>query len=367
MIPGDHVPARCAITYDAAFSTGGVLTMHVAVTRAKYPQDAQVSNYYDRIIDKLRELPGALSAGFVNRLPLSGIDQTGPVEFEDQPGNLVDTDWRSATPGYFAAEGIPLKRGRVFSELDQAKSPMVALIDEQLAHKVFGEADPIGKRVRIPLAGDPWRRIVGVVGHILNASPEVDVRPQIYWPESQRTQDRAALVVRTLGRPDSFAAAVLQKIHEVDPDQPVFDVRSMDEWMTRTLSTRDLVTWLVGLFAVASLILGCLGLYGVVSYTSGLRIREFGIRLALGAPAAQVGKLVVGQAARLVLIGCAAGISLAIPAGHAIKSLLYGVTASDPIAFLIAPATLLAVSLVASAGPVRRAVRTDPVTALRSE
>ncbi len=154
------------------FSTDGVLSMHLTIARAKYPKDEQVSAYYDRIADRVRALPGVLAAGFVNRLPLSGIDQTGPVEFENELGKFVDTDWRSATPGYFEAAGIPLKRGRLFNSFDAPGSPPVAVIDEQLAREVFGAADPIGKRVRIPFADSPWTEIVGVAGHILNATPE---------------------------------------------------------------------------------------------------------------------------------------------------------------------------------------------------
>ncbi|HEY7336750.1 MAG TPA: ABC transporter permease [Bryobacteraceae bacterium] len=348
------------------FRTDGVLTMHLAVTRAKYPRDAQVSNYYDRISDRVRALPGVIAAGFVNRLPLSGIDQTGPVEFESHLGKLIDTDWRSATPGYFEAAEIPLKRGRLFTESDTPTSPLIAVIDEQLAREVFGDRDPIGKRVRIPIADQPWTTIVGVAGHILNATPEKDIRPQIYWPESQRTQDRAALVIRTLSRPESFTAAVVEHIRKEDPDQPVYDVRTMDEWMSRTLGARDLLTWLVAFFAAASLILGCLGLYGVVSFTARARTREFGIRLALGASPIHVGRLVLDQAARLVLIGCATGLALAFPVGRAIQSLLYGVAASDAMALLIAPALLMSVAVLASLGPAWRALRIDPAAALRA-
>jgi putative ABC transport system permease protein len=349
------------------FSTDGVLTMHLAVTRAKYPKDQQVSNYYDRIASRLKTVSGVMAAGFVNRLPLSGIDQTGAVEFEDQPGRFIDTDWRSATPGYFEASGIPLKRGRLFTEFDTPSSPLVAVIDEQLARKVFGAQNPIGKRVRIPIADQPWTEIVGITGHILNATPERDVRPQIYWPESQRTQDRAALVVRTLGRPESFTAAVIEQIRKEDPDQPVYDVRTMDEWMSRTLSTRNLITWLVTSFGVAALILACLGLYGVLSYTSGLRTREFGIRIALGASLGHVRNLVLGHAGRLVLIGCTVGLALTVPVGKAVQSLLYGVTGADVVAFITAPALLILVTLLASLGPARLAAKTDPAAALRSE
>lgn len=349
------------------FSTDGVLSMHLTVARTKYAKDDQVSAYYDRIADRVRALPGVLAAGFVNRLPLSGVDQTGPVEFESELGKFIDTDWRSATPGYFEAAGIPLTRGRLFNAFDTPKSPVVAVIDEQLAREVFGAANPIGRRVRIPFGDKTWAEIVGVAGHILNATPERDLRPQIYFPESQRTQDRAALVVRTVGRPASLSGAVIGAIRKENPDQPVYDVRTMDEWMSRTLAARNLVTWLVAFFGGASLILACLGLYGVISYSAEMRAREFGIRMALGASVAQVRRLVLGQAGKLVLTGCVLGIALAIPVGRAIQGLLFGVTPSDAAALFAAPALLLTVALLASAGPARRATKTDPAAALRAE
>jgi predicted permease len=353
---------------DPGFRTDGALTLQLAVTRATRPDDAQIADYYDRIADRLRGVPGVVAAGFVNRLPLSGIDQTGPVQFEGKPDMpVVDTDWRSATPAYFAAAGIPLKRGRVFTSFDRPDSPRVALIDEQLARKVFGDEDPVGRRVRIPLADQPWTEIVGVVGHIFNATPEKDVRPQIYWPESQRTQDRAALVIRTAGRPEAFSSVVIDQIRKEDPDQPVYDVRTFDAWMSQTLGTRHLMTWLVAFFGGASLLLASLGLYGVVAYTSGLRMREFGIRLALGASRHQIRRLVLSQAGTLVLLGCAAGLAMAFPVGRALQSLLYNVTSADVVSLFVAPTLLIAVTFLASAGPARRAARTDPAVTLRVE
>jgi len=232
----------------------------------------------------------------VNRLPLSGTAQTGAVEFEGRSGSY-DTDWRSATPGYFEAIGIPLKQGRVFLDSDRAQSPAVGLIDERLARRVFGSESPIGKRFRRYLPGlsrqDPWAEIAGVVGHIQNDSLERDPRPQVYWPETQRTQDRAALVVRSVGHPESYTQAVVDQIRKEDAHQPVYDVRSMQEWLGRTLQTRTLLTGMVAMFAGASLLLACLGLYGVVSFTADLRLREFGIRMALGAGTGHVRGLVL--------------------------------------------------------------------------
>jgi predicted permease len=321
-------------------------------------------------LDRVREIPGIAAAGIVNRLPLSGIAQTGGVEFEGRSGSY-DSDWRSATPGYFEAIGIPAKQGRLLSDVDRAQSAPVGLIDERLARRVFGSENPVGKRFRRYLPGlsqqDPWSEIVGVVGHILNDSLERDPRPQVYWPETQRTQDRGALVVRTSGQPDLYTHAVVEAIRKEDPEQPVYDVRSMEQWVDRTLQTRALLTGAVTLFGGASLLLACLGLYGVVSYSAGLRLREFGIRMALGASAGHVRGLVLRQAAKLALWGSAIGLALSWPVGRALESLLFGVTSGDAISWLMAPALLIPVALLSGCGPARRAARAEPAVTLRAE
>ena len=352
------------------FRTQGVLTMHLAVTRAKYPEDARVADYYRRIVGRVRSIPGVTAAGIVNRLPFSGIAQTGGVEFEGR-SESYDSDWRSATPGYFEAIGIPLLQGRLFQDSDRTQSPAVGLIDERMARQAFGSGSPIGKRFRRYLPGfrqqDPWTEIVGVVGHIRNDDLERDLRPQVYWPETQRAQDRGALVVRTAGRPESYTQAVREQIRNEDPDQPVYDVRSMEQWVGRTLETRTLLTTLVALFGGASLLLACLGLYGVVSYTADLRLREFGIRMALGGGSGHVRVLVLRHAGMLALWGSAIGLALAWPAGRALESMLFGVTKGDVMSWLLAPALLIAVSLLAGFGPAGKAARTDPAVTLRAE
>jgi predicted permease len=352
------------------FSSQGVLTMHLAVTRAKYPTDQQVADYYRRIAARVGAIPGVTSAGVVNRLPMTGLMQTGGVEFEGREG-AYSSDWRSATAGYFEAIGIPLKQGRLFSGDDRADTPAVGLIDERLARRVFGSESPIGKRFRRYLPGlarqDPWTEIVGVVGHVLNDSLEKDVRPQVYWPETQRTQDRGALVVRTIGQPESFTRAVVEQIRQEDAAQPVYDVRSMAEWVDRTLQSRTLLTGMVGLFGGASLFLACLGLYGVVSYASNLRLREFGIRMALGAGKGQVRGLVLRHAGKLAVWGSVIGLVFSWPVGLAIQSLLYGVTAGDVLAWILAPMLLLAVALLAGFSPAAKAGRLDPAITLRGD
>lgn len=352
------------------FATQGVLTMHLAVTRTKYGTDPRVASYLNRLIDRVKTVPGVVEVGMVNRLPLSGTEQTGPLQFEGHAdSNQINLDWRSATPGYFGAMGIPLLRGRLFNERDQESSNPVGIIDERAARQVFGNEDPLGKRFRISLGSytGSWVEVVGVAGHIRNESLEKDVRPQVYWPLNQRTQDRMVLVVRTAGRPELLTSAVIEQIRTEDPDQPVYDVRSMSEWLDRSLQQRHLLTGLVTLFALASLLLACLGLYGAVAYSTGLRLREFGIRMALGADSTEMRRLVLRQAGRLALWGSIIGFALAWPAGLLLRSFLFNVPAFDPVTLSTAAVILLAVALLAGWGPARRAAKLDPAIVLRNE
>jgi putative ABC transport system permease protein len=351
--------------------------MHLAASRDKFPEDRQIAEYYRRLAERVKTIPGVIDAGFVNRLPLSGTSQTGGVEFEGKSqgssaAGMFMVDWRSATPGYFGAMGIPLLRGRLFTDQDGPDSRRVGLIDAEMAKRIFGNEDPIGKRFRQSLGPNfpndtPWSEIVGVVGHVLNDSLEQDVRPQVYWPETQRAQERAALVVRTADNPTAYAEAVVAEIRRENPDQPVFEVRSMESWIARSLQTRTLATSLVSIFGFASVLLACLGLYGVISYSTGLRSREFGLRLALGATAGQVRRLVLLHAGRIAGMGLAIGLMLCWPAAHAIQSLLFGVGVLDFTAWVLAPALLIAVALLAALSPAVRAARVDPARTLQAD
>jgi predicted permease len=353
------------------FSEEGVLTMHLAVSRAKFPQDAQVAEYYRRLIERVKTVPGVLEAGLVNRLPLSGLTQTGGIEFEGRETTVM-ADWRSVTPGYFGAIGIPLLRGRPFSEADRADTVPVGLIDAELAQRVFGHENPIGRRFRRnftpgQLNDEPWSEIVGVAGHVRNDSLEKDPRPQVYWPETQRTQDRAALVIRTAGQPLTYAKAVVAQIHRENPEQPVYEVRAMSDWVARSLRTRTLTTGLISLFGFASVALACLGLYGAVSYATGLRLREFAIRLALGATKAEVSRLVFRQVGFITGLGVVIGLALCWPAGHALRGFLFGVGSLDALSWILAPALLICVAVLAGLGPALRAAKADPAQTLRAD
>ena len=357
------------------FSPQGALTMGLQAPQAKYPSEPQVADYYQRLVGRVKTIPGVIEAGVASLPPFGRGYPGGPVEFEGKLDSKVTGEFCSVTPGYFSAMGIPLIRGRDFTEQDKEGAPPVAIIDEQLGRKVFGDENPLGKRIRFAVITDktPWIEIVGVVGHIRSLSLETDLRSQLYWPkaqirtETQRSQERGTLVIRTAGRPESFTSAVVEQIHKENPDQPVYDVRSLKDWVDQSLQSRNLLTGLVTLFGGSSLLLSCLGLYGVVSYGAGLRLREFAIRTALGARAADIRLIVLAHALRLWIWGAGVGLVLAWMAGRALKSQLYGVGSAGAIAFMVAPALMLVTGLLAGLGPARRAGRVDPAVTLRSD
>jgi putative ABC transport system permease protein len=351
---------------DPGFRTARVLSLHLAVNRSRHGDDAGVAGYLGRLIARVQAVPGVEAVGIVNRLPLGGQMQTGPIRFEgrDTP---FDTDWRSASPDYFRALDVPIPAGRTFNESDTADRPAVGIIDERLAREAFGRESPIGKRFRIDVPGRPWIEIVGVAGHLRHEGLDRDPRPQVYWPYRQRTQDRMAMVMKTKADPSALTAAVRAAIREVDPDQPVYDVRPMTDVLERTLHGRRLNTVLVGAFALMALGLAGAGLYAVVSYLTARRRREFGIRVAVGAKAADVLALVLKQGLGRASVGLAVGLVLSAASTRVLASMLHGVTAWDATTYLSVSGVLILVVSTASLVPAWRASRLDPTVALRHE
>jgi putative ABC transport system permease protein len=355
---------------DPGFRADNVLTLHLAIPRSRYPEDLDVARFCSRVVDAVQALPGVGSAGMVNRLPLGGVAQIGRVEFENSAAaetTLPTSDWRTVTPGYFKALGIPLREGRAFTERDSADRPAVGLVDERVANTMWPGQSAVGKRFRIPVDGQPWVEVVGVVGHILNDGLDVDPRPQVYWPYWQRAQDRMVLVVRARDDPAPLTRPVVDAIHDLDPDQPVYDVRTMAQVMERSLGQRWLSAALIASFAAISLVLAAVGLYGVVAFGVTRRLREFGIRLALGATGGEVTRQVIGQAALLSSAGVAVGVAGALVAAALVEGLVYGVNPRDAWTVVACCGVLLAVTLVAAYVPARRAARVDPAMTLRAE
>jgi putative ABC transport system permease protein len=351
---------------DAGFRPAQVLSLHLAVSRAKYGDDAGVARYLERLIDRVRTVRGVELVGLVNRLPMGGQTQAGVIQFEGSDGRF-NTDWRSVSPDYFRALNVPLLQGRTFNDSDTPDRTPVGLIDERLARDVFAAESPIGKRFKIDAPTAPWIEIVGIVGHVRQEGLDSDPRPQVYWPYQQRTQDRMAMVVRTTTDPSSLTAPIRAAIHEVDPDQPLYDVRPMPAVLERTLQGQWINTVLIGVFAALALVLASVGLYGLVSYVTAQRRREFAIRLAVGAKAFDVLALVLKQGFWLALVGLVLGLTLAAGSTHALGSMLHGVTAWDIWTYLVVSGVMMVVVLAASVIPAWQASRLDPKVALQQQ
>lgn len=351
---------------DAGFRPAQVLSLHLAVSRTKYGDDAGVARYLERLIDRVRTVRGVETVGLVNRLPMGGQMQAGVIQFEGKDTRF-NTDWRSVSSDYFRALNVPLLGGRTFNDSDTPDRTPVGLIDERLARDVFAAESPIGKRFKIDAPTAPWVEVVGVVGHVRQEGLDSDPRPQVYWPYHQRTQDRMAMVVRTTTDPSSLTASIRAAIHEVDPDQPLYDVRPMPAVLERTLRGQWINTVLIGIFAALALVLASVGLYGVVSYVTAQRRREFAIRLAVGAKASDVLALVLKQGFWLALVGLVLGLTLSAVSTRALGTMLHGVTAWDTWTYLAVSGLMMVVVLAASFIPAWQASHLDPRVALQQQ
>jgi putative ABC transport system permease protein len=359
---------------DPGFRADRVLSMLLAISRTKYTSDRAIAEFERRLLERIQGLPGVESVGGVNRLPFGGSSsfQIGPLEFEGTDcavNSIGDTDWRTATPDYFKTLRIPILQGRSFTDSDTDGAKLVGIIDERIARTVWpGRKDIIGRRYRMGFPDSPWIEIVGVAGQLRHAGLDVDPRPTAYWNYQQRTQDRVALAIRTTGGdPRQLIAPVLAALREVDPEQPAYDVQTMDALLDRSLAQRWLNMLLLIGFAGASLTLASIGLYGVMAYAVTQRSREFGIRLALGGRPRDIVRLVITQAARLAIAGALIGLAAAWLASRALQSLLFNVPARDVASFAASTLVLAAVALLASWLPARRAARVDPIRTLRAE
>ena len=354
---------------DPGFRTQGVLSMRLAIPRNKYKQDQKVAALCQNILQKIQALPQVEAVGMGNRLPLSGPSGLSTVEFErpgEAPGTLSATDDTTITPDYLRALDIPLLRGRFFTDADTADSPLVVVLDEQVAQRAWPGENPIGKRVRSGPTS-PWAEVVGVVGHVRHEKLETDERWQIYWNYLQRPRDRMSLVVRTSGDPNSLVTPVLNSIKSIDPDQPSFAIRTMSEVVDQSLSLRWFSAVVVSLFAASSLLLAMLGIYGVISWNVAQQTREIGVRMALGANRNAVLAMVLGKGLRMTAAGVALGVLGSFLVSRFLRSLLFGVAQTDPLTFVVVPALLMLAAILACLIPARRALKVDPMIALRYE
>ena len=353
--------------------TANILTMNVSLPVTKYDTPVKRANFYKDLIARLDTLPGVRSAGAVMFLPLrvsilsfrvavSGFTIQGRPPLG--PDQQQDADYRTATPGYFSTMGIALRQGRLFDDHDDTGRQAVVLVNEALVRKYFPHENPLGQHL---VMGKPLE-IVGVVADAKLYGLDTPVEPAVYLPQAQAPGNSAmAIVVRTEGDPAALTAAVRREILRLDPEQPVSNVRTMQTVFADSLTLRRVSMMLLMVFASLALTLASVGVYGLTAYAVSRRTHEIGLRVALGASQSHILRLVVGRGLITSLIGSAVGVGAALLLTRGLAGMLYGITPRDPLVFAGVPLLLIAVSVLASYVPARKATRIDPLVALRYE
>jgi putative ABC transport system permease protein len=350
----------------------------VALPATRYGSDEPRRQFMRRVIDRLETTAGVEAVGTITPLPLSlnGWQTSFAVEGypEPEPGKFPTNDIARVTPGYFRAMGVRLLRGRTFTWQDNEGAPLVAIIDETFADTWFANEDPVGRRIKInaghPVPGmppPPWVTVVGVVNHVKNYGIDQESRVEVYVPYLQSTVSQITLVVKGPGGAAAMGQAMRDAVREADPTLPVFAIRTMDEYLARTLTSKRLMMLLLALFAAVALTLAAVGIYGVMAYAVAQRTPEIGIRMALGAHPRDVLRLVVGQGMLLTVCGVVLGLAAAYWLTRLLEALLFGVSATDVRTFAGVALLLAVVAFLATWIPARRAARVDPLVALRYE
>jgi putative ABC transport system permease protein len=371
---------------DPGFQPDHLLTFNVGLPAAKYPSDTLQVGYFDRATDVIGAVPGVTAVGATSVLPFSGGWSTSSFNVEGYvvppKGSMPWGDVRLITPGYLAALGAPLLKGRFFTAQDVRGTPEVAIVDEELVKTYWPDVDPIGKRITYDDLTDStvdWITVVGVVGHTAHEGLDAEKRVQVYLPLAQAPTPFMSFAVRTAGAPLAAVGGVRAALNTVDPDVALASINQMDELVSLSTGPRRFSMVLLTVFSLMAAALAAIGLYGVMAFTVTQRTKELGVRLALGATPVEVQRMVMGQGMRLALVGVAFGLVAAIALTNLLKALdtatalgtadrlLFKVSPHDPLTFLGVPTLLLLVTLLATWLPAHRATMVDPVEALRDE
>ncbi len=356
---------------DPGFQPDRILTMEIILPRPKYQEEPRRAAFFKEVIERARNVEGVESAGATSNLPLSGsYSMMGFVSVEGRPrvNPAVDSPipLGVVSSEYFETLGIPLMKGRYFTEEDDRENAQpVAILNEAAARRFFADEEPVGKRI-MTARGD-WRTIVGVVGNVYLVQLGRDAMPEVYLPYLKIPASGMSLVARTSIEPEQMVAALRAEVMAVDKDQPIAQVKTMSARISESIAPERFYLMLFGSFAALALLLAAIGIYGVMSYSVAQRTHEIGIRQALGARPSHVIGLVVKQAIILSVIGLAIGLGAAALLTRLMTSLLYEISPADPMTFVLIPIILLGVALAACFIPARRATRTDPMVALRHE
>jgi putative ABC transport system permease protein len=355
---------------DPGFDAGKVLSFRVSLPPTTYSEDHNRVRFFDDLLGKLDALPQVTSAGMVQSLPIVGgyvLSFTIQGRQAPKPGEGPSANHRSVSPDYFRTLGIRVLRGRTFTDRDTETTPMVAVIDQSFADRHFPNEDPIGHGIDIGNGTDGFYEIVGVVGNVhhdgLDAAPD----PTMYVPYRQDVFSSMSVVARTEGDPAQLANTVRQVVREIDGALPAYQISPLSVLLSESIAQRRFSMLLLGLFALIALFLASVGLYGVVAYAVSQRTQEIGVRMAIGAQAGDVMRMILGGGMKLALIGVAIGTAGALALSDLVTSMLYGVTPFDPVSYAATALVLLAVAALACYVPARRAMRIDPILALRQE
>ena len=357
---------RNLLSVNPGFRADNVLMAELALPEQKYKDKAHVQSFLDQVRQGVSSVPGVQAVELCQVVPFSGDGQGGPFSVEGVQQEQEKVAWlRSSTPGYFAAMGMPVVKGRGFETTDTEASQPVAIVDERLAQMYSSAGDLVGRRIRI--GGGPWLAIVGIVPSVKNRKLDEDPWPYVYRPYTQWVRRETMLVVRSSVDPSAIVANLRLEVAKLDPELPLSRVSTVQQAIDRSLITKRLTNLLLAGFAATALLLAMTGIYGVMSLNVANRRNEFGIRLALGAQRSNVLRMMLGQGLRLAVVGVGVGALAAIGFTRLLKGLLFGIDANDPLTFGVIAALLIGVALLACLIPARRATKVDPLEALRNE
>jgi predicted permease len=352
------------------FRPEGVLTMSAVLAGDRYGQPEQRIQFLDAVTARIATLPGVTAVAAANNVPFSG-GMNGGVQVEGRTlegADVPNAEKRIVTDGYFGTMGIPVRQGRTFGPADRLDGPKVVVISETMARRLWPNESAVGRRIRSLTCGDDcWEEVVGVVGDVREAALDQAAAMEVYYPATQAPPSGFVLLARAADDPASLITPIRQAVAQIDGLQPVYNVQTLSQIVSASVADRRLATLLLSAFAGVALVLAAIGIGGVISYAVSQRTREIGLRIALGSRPQEVTRLVVGQGVRLAALGLGFGVPAALALSRFLRTQLYGVAPTHPLAYALAAAAVVGVAIAASWIPAWRATRVSPMEALRHE
>jgi putative ABC transport system permease protein len=360
------------MTVEPGFNPANLLMMRISLPSARYPQTSQSIQFFQQLLERVRAIPGVRGATISNSFPLTGSTPGTDFDIIGEPvapaGNRNITELEMVDPTYFQTMGIPLLRGRTFSDKEEAVMSHVVIISDFIARRYFPNEDPIGKKIVIDMKDtNVPSEIIGVVGDVRRSGLDTTPQAMSYWPQAELPFSAMMLGIRTEANPMGLAPTVTGIVHGMDPSLPVYDVETLEQWLGDSVARQRFSTLLLGTFAGIAFLLAGVGVYGVVAYSVSQRTREFGVKMALGAETGDVAWIVLGHGLRIAALGIVFGLAGGLAVSQFLRELLFHVSPYDPVTFAIVAAVFAGVTLLACWVPARRATKVDPMIALRYE